>query len=124
MPNRPDDMTPEFLAQCEQAFDQSAEVPPYAKRGPVRTQMLEIFTASTWLLGNLIDIGCPEALAQQICFSHGQLCLGRDPWDVADNLLGNYHKGFYPLPGQGLTDAEQNQTEAPLGKAPPVRKPE
>lgn len=102
-PNRPADMTPEFLAMAEQLFDQATNMPPEARREPVRGQMLEIYTASLWLYGNLVDQGCPYPLAEQVCFSHGQMSAQRETWDVAYALLEQFTtRGSYPPPGDTL----------------------
>jgi hypothetical protein len=99
---RPATIPASYVESCEEAFAETDALPEVLKGGENRPFFLELWISGSWLRDTLLEHECPEALSGQICFAHGQLSMGRDPWDVVDYLLEAYGKGLYPEPGEQL----------------------
>lgn len=115
---RPPNLTPEFIAECETSFDDAAEFPSEMKEGPLREFMLELWISGIVLKLALLALGCNPTFADQILFSHGQLAVGRDPWDVGDFIYEHYKAGFYPPPGEELQMASYSGRQIPMVPLP------
>lgn len=115
---RPESLLPEFIRNCEASFDASAEIPEGMKSGTLRAFMLELWIAGIVLKEALVQSGCNETLADQILFSHGQLSVGRDPWEVGDYIYEHYKAGFYPTPGEDLLVASFSGRRLPMSPVP------
>lgn len=113
-PQRPDDLTEEFIQGCRQMFLASTEIPEAMKRGNLGDVLWEVWLSGAWLRGQLLDAGCPEDQVVNISFAHGQMCMGRDPWFVARAVLSQYQKGFAPKAGPALAQTLLNGEPVPV----------
>jgi len=104
-PNRPPELTPEVIALCRLEFEQSSAVPPGWTTGLLGDVLWEVWLSGYWLRNQLVERGAPEKMAQDICFAHGQMSVGRDPWLVTKELLKQFELGFKPEPGRELAEA-------------------
>lgn len=115
---RPANLDTAFVAECETSFDAADEIPTALKQSDSREFLLELWISGIVLKAALTHQGCVEVLADQILFAHGQLSVGRDPWDVGDYIYEHYKAGFYPLPGEALLQASFAGKQLPMAPVP------
>lgn len=115
---RPTDVPEDFFEKSEQTFNSCEEIPAALKNGPVRKTLLEVWHSAMWLQGQLAMHGLDEDSIQEVSFAHGQMSLGRDPWDVAYALMGEHLQGRVPIPGEELAERALFGGSIPMRKVP------
>lgn len=100
MQPRPPDLTPEKLAEYEQSRQEWL-----AEEGHtlLRIPPAEIWYSGCWLKEKLLELNCPEDLAERIGWAVGQRqAANPDAWQVVYTALENYKKGEWEEPGEEL----------------------
>jgi hypothetical protein len=84
---RPQFVTNEDIIRWSAAIDQDTTFPPEITALPL---LREVAYAGNWLSEQLYQLGCNELLITRITYTAGQLCFGRDPWEVVQEVLKAY----------------------------------
>jgi hypothetical protein len=96
---RPDDFTEADVAGCDAEMDRLAaeqragqfteygRIPEFLFSDP---GFREVWYSGYWLGRKLEAAGCSVAERKRVCFLHGRLSLGSDPWYIATELLARW----------------------------------
>ena len=96
---RPENLTPEFIQSCSDAFQAAKDVPADFKTGFLGEILFEVWMAGVVLQRGLEEAGASQETIHDIQFAQGQMSMGRDPWVVSENLLKKYKENLTPTPG-------------------------
>jgi len=99
-------IAPDVLARYRMATRAAiVEELPFALGDPTLLELLEeVGIAGGWLYDELLAAGATEDGARDVATAHGQMCVGRDPWAVAANVLAVWRAGRAPKPGAELAE--------------------
>lgn len=61
------------------------------------TAAREVMRAGLWLTTELEKLGCNETLAFQFQYTFGQDSFGREPWELAQEMLNSYMNNTYTI---------------------------
>lgn len=102
--NRPE-IAQELLAKWDREYVEAETDMMDAVLPSSREFQEELFISGCWLGRELKSNGCePSEARDKICEVHGQRCMGKNPWDVARQVLENYKQGIIETPGAALAD--------------------
>lgn len=81
--SRPDYITDADIARWTKNINSDSNIPNSAV-------FREVCYAGLWLVESLDELDCPDELIVRIQYTAGKLSFGRDPWEVAIQLLDLY----------------------------------
>lgn len=81
---RPERVTNEDISRWDEIIEKDEILPSEVKQNPV---IREVCYAGQWLSEELEKVGCPEEFVVRITYTAGQLCFGRDIWEVHQDML-------------------------------------
>jgi hypothetical protein len=87
---RPNYITNEDLLRWDAAIDSNPLIPAHMANSAI---IREVCYAGQWIREKLLELKCPEVLIGRILFTAGQMCFGRDPWEIHHNILDEYIDG-------------------------------
>lgn len=103
-------LSPEQDAKYEATVNETLANPPEGM-GALRYMgaeaiavIKEVMKAGCWLEDELQAAGAPETERRALGFAHGQLCFGRDPWQMAVQVFDGYKAGQPVKPGFELAN--------------------
>ena len=83
--SRPDYITDEDITRWKLKIDEEPNIPQ-------SSVLMEVCYAGLWLVESLDELRCPGDLIVRIQYTAGKLSFGRDPWEIANQLLDLYKK--------------------------------
>lgn len=88
---RPEFITEEDIARWEKNYEEGTrknpEIPSFLLDSPI---IREVCYAGMWLAEELTKLGCADDMITRIQFTAGRMSFGRDPWAVAQQIMGAY----------------------------------
>lgn len=85
--SRPDFVTQEDITRWDTNIKQDTGLVSQLATVPL---VKEVIYAGLWLAEQLKELGCNPLLITRVQYTAGQLCYGRDPWEVVQELLTAY----------------------------------
>jgi hypothetical protein len=85
--SRPNFVTEQDIARWGANIDQDPMIPSEFAGISI---MREVLYAGLWLAEQLDQLGCHPLLITRVQYTAGQLSYGRDPWEVAQEVLKAY----------------------------------
>ena len=103
MPRPPS--APETLARYEASARAAVREALLFVPGPeLLPVLLEACISGEWLREELLRVGATEEETYRLTFAAGQMCVGRDAWEVAQTVLTLFKEGEPPAPGPELAE--------------------